>query len=215
MLILVPTAVERTVLVDALGGSLGPADRFELIGFGPIAAAARAAQLLAERRPTGVLLLGIAGSLSDACRVGRAYQFRQVACHGVGVGSGVDFIPAGRLGWPQWPGDNSGGIGAIGEEIALSGGPAAGQPAGQLLSACAASATADEAAVRRQLFPAAVAEDMEGFAVALACHLAAVPCRIIRGISNQAGDRDPARWQIEPALRAVADLARDTLEETD
>lgn len=80
-----------------------------------------------------------------------------------------------------------------------------------LLTACAASATADDAALRRHIFPAAVAEDMEGFGVALACRLSGIPLGIVRGISNTAGDRDKARWQIEPALAAAADLAAEIL----
>jgi futalosine hydrolase len=77
-----------------------------------------------------------------------------------------------------------------------------------LLTACAASADAADVAVRRRLFPTAVAEDMEGFGVALACRLAGVPLAIVRGISNDAGDRDKRRWQIGPALEAAASLAR-------
>jgi futalosine hydrolase len=104
----------------------------------------------------------------------------------------------------------------VGDELPLAVPVTGGQhcradAAGLLLSACAASASAADAALRREQFPAAVAEDMEGFAVALACRLAAVPCQIIRGISNRAGDRDKANWQVEPALRAAADLARDQL----
>lgn len=213
MLLLVPTERERFSLAAALAASLRPADQFELIGFGPVAAAARTALLVAERRPAAVLLVGIAGSLDDQCGVGQAYQFRRVACHGVGSGSGGSFTPAGQLGWPQWPGDAAMGGVLIGDEFELDSTPAAGQPAGQLLSACAASASPADVAVRRQLFPDAVAEDMEGFAVAAACQLAGVPCRIIRGISNRAGDRDKANWQIEPALQAAAELARDLLEE--
>jgi len=76
-----------------------------------------------------------------------------------------------------------------------------------LVSCCAASANAAEAESRRRANPEAVAEDMEGFAVALSCRLAGVPLTIIRGISNVAGDREHANWQIEPALRAAAELA--------
>jgi futalosine hydrolase len=64
-----------------------------------------------------------------------------------------------------------------------------------------------------KLCPAAVAEDMEGFAVALACRLAGVPLTIIRGISNTAGDRDHARWRVPEALAAAAALSLQTLEE--
>lgn len=218
MLILVPTKLERAVLVDALDLPGRPRPPVELIGFGLVAAAARTAQLLADHRPAGVLLLGIAGSLDDRCGVGQAYQFNQVACHGVGVGTGPAFVSAGQLGWPQWPAADP--AAAVGDLLELAAAPAhraglAGGGGRLLLSAAAASASADDVAVRRQLFPDAVAEDMEGFAVALACQLAGVPCRIIRGISNRAGDRDKANWQIEPALRAAAELARDLLEASD
>jgi futalosine hydrolase len=59
-----------------------------------------------------------------------------------------------------------------------------------------------------------VAEDMEGFAVALACRLVGVPLDIVRGISNDAGDRDKVRWQVPQALRAAADLAALILADT-
>mgnify|MGYP000158374066 FL=1 len=218
MLILVPTELEQAVLLDALDLPGRPRPPVELIGFGLVAAAARTAQLLTDRRPDGVLLLGIAGSLAaeDHCLVGRAYRFNQVACHGVGVGTGPDFVSAGQLGWPQWPAADP--ATAVGDLLKLADAPAhsagaAGSGGCLLLSAAAASASADDVAVRRRLFPDAVAEDMEGFAVAAACRLAGVPCRIIRGISNRAGDRDKAGWQIEPALRAAAELACGLLED--
>ena len=216
MLILVPTAHEHAVIAAELGPAALQAHRLELIGFGPIAAAARTAALLSEERPSAVLLLGIAGSFDDRLAVGGACWFQQVACHGVGVGTGREFLPASELGWPQWPGDPAAGTAAVGDVLSLALPVTGGKHdepvgAGLLLSVCAASASAADAATRREQFPAAVAEDMEGFAVALACRLAGVPCQIIRGISNRAGDRDKANWQVEPALRAAADLARDQL----
>ncbi len=56
------------------------------------------------------------------------------------------------------------------------------------------------------MFPKAVAEDMEGYAVALACRLHDVPLTIIRGISNQAGDRNHDGWQVAEALQSAAEL---------
>lgn len=205
VLLLVPTAGERHVLAAALGDSR----RIELCGFGPIAAAARTAALLAEHAPAGVLLAGIAGRFDERLAIGSAYLFSEVACHGVGAGSGAAFEPAAVLGWPQWPGDPPGGEAAIGDVITCKPAAAPAPPAaGLLLTACAASADAADVAVRRRLFPTAVAEDMEGFGVALACRLAGVPLAIVRGISNDAGDRDKRRWQIGPALEAAASLAR-------
>jgi futalosine hydrolase len=51
--------------------------------------------------------------------------------------------------------------------------------------------------------PSAIAEDMEGFSVAAACKLAGKPIRIVRGISNRAGDRDHRFWEIDRGLDAA------------
>ena len=66
--------------------------------------------------------------------------------------------------------------------------------------------------MRRERFPDAVAEDMEGFAVAVACTLAGVPLRVVRGISNLVGDRDPKHWRIPAALAAARLAALELLE---
>lgn len=207
-LILVPTEGERRVIqqaIDAAGGS----HRIELCGFGAVAAAARTAALIAALEPSSVILVGIAGSLDDRLVLGAARRFGRVACYGIGAGTGADFVRAETMGWPQWPGDLTGGQSAIGDQIA---GNAAADD-GLLLSVCAASADPADVALRRRMFPAAVAEDMEGFGVALACALKQVPWQVIRGISNRAGDRDRSRWAVEPALRAAAELTVTALAE--
>jgi futalosine hydrolase len=204
-LVLVPTAGELRALTPAIGDRA----RVELCGFGPVAAAARTAALLAEQAPARVLLVGIAGRFGDRLALGSAHVFGEVACFGIGAGTGAAFVPAAALGWPQWPGDPPSAEAAIGDVIACGPMPAtAPRAAGLLLTACAASADAADVADRRRLFPAAVAEDMEGFGVALACRLAGVPLTVVRGISNDAGDRDKGRWRIDAALEAAAALAR-------
>ena len=208
-LILVPTDLERRLLEPTLNEVMAPGDRFDLCGFGPIAAAARTARLVAADSPARVLLVGIAGRLDERLALGGAYRFGRVAVHGVGAGTGAAFLPAGALGWSHWPGDVEGGGEAIGDELGCGtrAAPQVTPPNGLLLSACAASGSAADVHLRTALFPDAVAEDMEGFAVALACRLAGVPFDIVRGISNDAGDRDKARWQMPAALKAAADLA--------
>src|SRR6185436_14254323 len=69
-----------------------------------------------------------------------------------------------------------------------------------LLTACAAADGDAQVADRRQRHPAAAAEDMEGYGVALACALAGVPLAIVRGIANRVGDRATAGWAIGDAL---------------
>lgn len=207
-LLLVPTELERGLIAPVMAAACGSAIRTELCGFGPVAAAARTARLIAEQRPERVLLVGIAGRLSNRLTIGEAYAFERVACHGVGAGSGDAFVSAEAMGWPQWPGDGSDPATRIGDVIGCTSGlfPAAA-PAGLLLSACAASADDADVRVRLRLHPEAAAEDMEGFAVAAACRLAGVPLDIVRGISNTAGDRRTSGWQIEAACRAAAALA--------
>ncbi len=208
-LILVPTDLERRGLAMPCPAD-GP-NRVALCGFGQVAAAARTAGLLAEQRPDRVILVGIAGRLDERLRIGAAYSFAEVACFGVGAGSGDGFLTAGAMGWPQWAGDPTNPAAAIGDTISLEP-SSASAPAGLLLTACAASASDNDVALRRKHFPNAVAEDMEGFGVALACQLAGVPLTIIRGISNTAGDRDTSRWQITAALAAAASLTQTLLE---
>ena len=204
-LFLVPTEPERRQLAPALAAGLDPASRIELCGFGPVAAAARAAALITEHVPQRVMLIGIAGRFDARLEIGAAYRFDRVACYGVGAGSGDGFISAAALGWSQWPGDPPDPEAAVGDVIDCGAEAAeAGGPSGLLLTACAASATADDVARRTKLFPAAVAEDMEGFGVALACRLCATPVDIVRGISNTAGDRAKSRWRVSAALEAAA-----------
>ena len=51
----------------------------------------------------------------------------------------------------------------------------------------------------------AVVAAMEGFAVLRACALAGIPAVEIRAISNEIGEPDRSRWEIDAALAALAD----------
>ena len=215
-LILIPTEAERRFLAPRLMSRLAalpPADTaVELCGFGIAAAAARTAQLIAALRPERVILVGIAGRLDERLTVGAATLFERIACHGIGVGSGSAFIPAATLGWQQWPGDPGDGDPGDGDpgigDVLPGTVPDRGDLPRErlLLTVTAAAAGPEDVRFRKAIFPEASAEEMEGFAVALACRLFRIPCTIIRGISNTAGDRDKAHWQIEAALAAAADL---------
>ncbi|NQV25828.1 MAG: futalosine hydrolase [Rhodopirellula sp.] len=219
-LLLIPTLFERNTLevllaptIQQTGGTL------HLCGFGPVAAAARTSQLIAKFQPEHVVLVGIAGAIGERLAVGSACSFDEVVCYGIGVGSGESFQTAGSLGWPQWQPEEDtvrGPTTCVNDTLPLSNeesGPGSErQPGGkqesepmQLLTCCAASDSQSDVANKRRWFPDAIAEDMEGFAVAMACSLAQVPLTIIRGISNRAGDRDKSRWQVEKALAAASE----------
>ncbi len=203
-LLLIPTDTERR-WADQLLGELAPAVAVELCGFGPIVAGTRTAQLIARYRPQKIWLVGIAGALEANLMLGAAYEFDQVACYGIGVGCGSQFQSASEMGWSQWSGlDTANNSAKISDCLPLStGAPPTSDHPKQLLTVCSASANAEQVAWHKEKFPQAIAEDMEGFAVAAACALSQVPLRIIRGLSNLAGDRDHRNWQSAIAMRSA------------
>jgi futalosine hydrolase len=215
VLILVPTPTERQILVPLLhpqmrqfGGTL------HLCGFGPVAAAARTSQLIAQHRPSRIMLAGIAGAIGDTLSVGSATEFDEVACSGVGVGTGADFQTASQLGWSQWDsggGDRSNMRPEIGDVLPLTAtanvdSVSERRKSRQLLTCCSGSANREDVELKSRFFPDAIAEDMEAFGVAMAAALASVPVQVVRGISNNAGDRRLSQWKINDALNSTAQL---------
>ena len=220
-LLLIPTAIELQYLpVHFLQAVERNGAAIELCGFGPVVSAARAASLIASYRPKQVVLCGIAGALGNSLDVGSAYRFDEVACYGIGVGDGQSFRTASMMGWQHWPGDgasssqgDSGGLSSpIADVINLRSKQDSPGDNKQLLTSCAASQTSLDVELKRKLFPSALAEDMEGFAVAAACQLASVPLSIVRGISNCAGDRTHSQWKIAEAMMAAVSLVEEMIE---
>ncbi len=196
-LFLVPTEFEKSFLSLRLLEQIENAkSAIRICGFGPIVSGIRTTQLIAEYSPKQVFLIGIAGTLDLRFRVGTAVEFDLAICFGIGAGSGDGFIAASELGWHQWPDDplisDSIQLNAENSELCVP-----------LLSCCSASANEHDVRLRLKKYPKAVAEDMEGFSVAAACRFAGLPLRIVRGISNRAGDRNKDNWQVREAMSAV------------
>ncbi len=181
-----------------------------LCGFGLAIAGARTAQLLAVLRPDRVILMGIAGRLGSTLQVGEAYCFSEVCCYGIGAGTGSNHQTSSELGWIHWngdeatPGTNDLAL-PISDRITLNWFQSSSQSIEGLNLLSVASASGDDADTKLKLtkYPDAVAEDMEGFAVAAACQLAGVSLNIVRGISNQAGDRNYKNWRVREAMESV------------
>jgi futalosine hydrolase len=175
----VPTSAEAGLLGDGLPGPV------RVCGFGLAAAGAGAAHTIATHRADaadGVVLAGAAGTYDpDRLAIGAAIDAASVRLDGIGAGGAG---PA-ALGFAK-----SDVLGLGGRE-------------GELLSVAEASATPADAAARAARCPDALAEEMEGFGVAVAASLFGVQLRIVRGISNVAGDRDHSGWRMAAALAAV------------
>ncbi len=197
-LLLVPTRFELDHLHDVVGQLSSCQWTVAVCGFGPIIAAAQTVKLIERVQPELVVLAGIAGAIDDRLEIATAHEFSSVVCHGVGVGSGDRYrpleIPSELTSTSPSDGASTGPL-----PLACSGGL-------QLLTCCAASDSPQEIAMKAQQFPEAVAEDMEGYGVAVACALHETPLRIVRGMSNQAGHRDKSQWQVDAALKSVATM---------
>jgi futalosine hydrolase len=202
-LVLVPTELERTQLVPHLTDVT-----LEVCGFGPLAAAARVGALLAATRARRVLLVGIAGSYDEQrAPLASAHLFTRVALDGLGVQTPRGFLGPRELGFAQVPAQ--GARAAVFDELALA--APRDTPAALLVTAPTASGSPEERAARVSRRPAALAEDMEAFGVALAAREFDVPCAVVRGISNAVGDRRFADWRVADALASAAKLARAAL----
>ncbi|TWU01318.1 Futalosine hydrolase [Stieleria varia] len=172
----------------------------ELCGWGPVAAAAHCMQHLQTHRPMRVVLAGIAGTYDAEClAIGQASWCSVVHLDGVGAGLGQRHRSAVELGWPPSLANLSDDH-AI--ELTVPGSES--DRAYGLLTVCSASGDPTEVAMRRERFPSALLEDMEGYAVAVACGISGVPLSILRGVSNVAGERDHTHWQIDAAMDSVA-----------
>ncbi|MCB9897628.1 MAG: hypothetical protein H6825_06475 [Planctomycetes bacterium] len=197
-LLVVPTALEAR--------GLGRPDAARC-GVGLVASALGAAELLARRRPTALLLVGLAGT-RDVRRlpVGTLLAVDSVLNAAVGAGAGAGFVPLGALGLPadeDLPPDRL-------ELLHLEGPWPAGSAQHHGVSATVATASSDRA--QAATLPCeALIEEMEGYAVALACRRAGVACAMLRAVSNEAGVRDKAAWDVAGALAALA-AALDALE---
>ncbi len=173
----------------------------EECGVGLVQAAVRTAQLIEQQKPQHVVLLGIAGTYDEQrASVGHAYLFAAVSCFGIGVGQGANFRPIETTALAAF--------GQANREIALHIPDTlrAEIAEGSLITVAAVSSNATEVDSIRTHYSSGIAEDMEGFSVATACEFRAIPCSIIRGISNIAGQRNKTSWQIDAALSAACKL---------
>lgn len=144
-------------------------------GIGPVEAAAATARALAGAQPDAVLHVGLAG--------------------GAGVEAGTIVI-----GTESVYADLAAAIPVVSRL----------EPDGALLTAIRAALPdapalpiATSAAVSgTQGFPV---EAMEGFGVLRACALAGAPAVEVRAISNELGEPDRARWELERGLEALAE----------
>jgi futalosine hydrolase len=165
-------------------------------GVGPVPAALSTAALLAAVRYDLVLAAGVGGGFPPAEPGGLAVADRVVFAD-----LGAELADGGFAALPEL------GLG----EVSLATDPAlagllaerTGAVTGAVLTVSTVTGSKARAERLRQAHPDAVAEAMEGAAVAMAARQAGVRFGELRAVSNPIGPRDRASWRLTEALAAL------------
>lgn len=214
-LVIVPTLRERALLEASLyrlAPELEAATktgrlRWVTCGIGPVISGATTGKAIETWKPQQALLLGIAGGFHSRIEVGQAFITQRFWLEGIGAYRSQHILSPTELGWTCYAPADDEPDWNLESPMTLPHTPSFAGPRGDSLTVCAAAGSFEQAAARQQLDPQLLAEEMEGFSVAAACLCHQTPLAMIRGISNQAGDRDHRRWKLDEALHAVATLA--------
>lgn len=156
-------------------------------GIGPVEAAARTARALAEEQPDVVLHVGLAGGVGlepGTLVVGTEAVYADIAAA----------IPV---------------VSRVEPDAALLAAIRAAFPEAPALPIATRAAVSGPGDTASEGFPV---EAMEGFAVLRACELAGVAAIEVRVISNELGEPDRSRWEIDRALAALEDALPRLLE---
>ncbi|WP_372454196.1 futalosine hydrolase [Streptomyces tardus] len=205
---LVVTAVPQER--DAVAAGCAP-ERFEVVagGVGPAAAAAATARELTRAelagRPYGLVVsAGICGGFAPVTEgpvVASAIVAADLGAENPGTEGG--FTPVEGLGF---------GTGSYPVPLPLARAVAdvCGAAFGPLLTVSTVTGSAERARTLAARHPGAVGEAMEGFGVAEAAALLALPVLEIRTVSNPVGPRDRGGWRIREALDGLTAVFADS-----
>ena len=178
----------------------------EPVGVGSAAAAAGTARLLALAAAAGtpyraVLSAGIGGGFPGRAETGATVLGTRSIAADLGAETAAGFVPVERLGF---------GTSVVAADPRLLRGLTAALPGcvlGDILTLSTVTGTAGTARELADRYPAAAAEAMEGYGVAVAAAAAGCPFAELRTISNPVGPRDRDAWRIAPALAALTTAA--------
>ncbi|MEU8372070.1 futalosine hydrolase [Micromonospora sp. NPDC048894] len=194
-------------------GLADPTVTVRTIGVGPAVAGAATARLLALAEAAGrpyraVVSAGIAGGFAGRAPVGATVLASRSVAADLGAESPTGFIPVDELGMPP---ELLGGGPTIDTDPALLGALRAALPTavvGAVLTVSTVTGTAASTTALADRHPDAVAEAMEGYAVAVAAAQAGLPFVELRTVSNPIGPRDRDGWRMREAFTALSQAAR-------
>ncbi|GHJ10513.1 Futalosine hydrolase [Micromonospora humidisoli] len=194
-------------------GLTDPTVTVRALGVGPAVAGATTARMLALAEAAGrpyraVVSAGIAGGFAGRAPVGATVLASRSVAADLGAESPTGFIPVDELGMPP---ELLGGGPTIDVDPALLHALRAALPqavVGAVLTVSTVTGTAASTAILADRHPDAVAEAMEGYAVAVAATQAGLPFAELRTVSNPVGPRDRDGWRMREAFTALTEAAR-------
>jgi len=207
VLVVTAVAAERDAVLRGLALAENPIGRpqivVEVVGVGPATAAAATARLLTLAEADGepyaaVVAAGIAGGFPGRAEMGGMVLGTRAVAADLGVQSPAGFESMAQLGY---------GVSTVDADPDLLSGLKAQLPAavvGEVLTVSTVTGTGERAAELASRHPAAVAEAMEGFGVAMAAVVTEAAFLEIRAIANPVGPRERGAWRIDDALAALA-----------
>lgn len=199
VLIMTAVPVEQDAVLRGLRGAEG----FHVAagGVGPAAAAASTASALAADEYDLVISAGIGGGFSGYAVVGSLVVASEIIAADLGVETTEGFCSVDELGFGSARVEVDACLGKrIMDELQRAGLQA---NFGPILTVSTVTGTAESASALANRIPRAAAEAMEGYGVAIAAKLRAIPVIELRAISNPVGPRDRSAWRIKEALEAL------------
>lgn len=169
-------------VVEELGSLPGRA-----IGIGPVVAAATAAQVLAETRPDGVVLIGTAGSYRGGPPIGDACVARRVGLADGAAVMGLGYVPRPPAPIPCDP--------RLLARVALP-----------VVDVLTTGAITTDLLLAERMADGWQVEHLEAYGVACACAARGVPFLAILGIANRVGPDAHTQWLTH--RNAAQDAAR-------
>jgi futalosine hydrolase len=168
------------------------------LGAGVVSAALTLGRLAALGLPEAAIMVGSAGALpGSGCGLGDLVAADEEILAELGVLTGPGQGDPGEVGLAglvqRVALDRS-----LVDEVTAAVEPPTEVRRGTLLTVVGVSAQPEQAEARARRFQA-LAENMEGYALALAGRCFGFRTAEIRGISNRAGDRDKSRWDLTTA----------------
>lgn len=208
--ILITTAVEAEQEAVLLGLTQPHPFQVEVVGVGPMTAAAHTATLLAKSPYQYVINMGIAGGFVEQEKIPSIVVATEMVAVELGAEteSGFCFVDELGFGSARIQSDPK-LVKRVMHRLEMSASPVI---TGPILTVSTVTGTVATAKERANRVPGAVAEAMEGFGVASAAKMSGLPVIEIRTLSNVVGPRDRSAWRIKEALDALTTVSKELVE---